>query len=328
MARTTELNFQKFFGNRKRFNEIDPRFLTHDVVTYGKLSGEGLVKFPFKLARVLTTEPLYEVWRRTKGKGTRIKQPIFMLGVPHSGTSIAMRLFAKHPDVANQSEAQTILQPMGLFDYENGDSVLTEQDATDEETDRLHARFGFYTWLHRKKRFFNKCPSNTVRIPFLAKIFPDAYFMHVVRDGRAVVNSLLGPPSEHWERKDRFTPFKERKNPFPGAKPPNWRELLRDDPVEQHALQWREVIKYGQAKAKQCNIPCRYLKYEDLCGDTRKVIGELWEFCGLPVTQEILERVPATLGSRNYKWKKFLSDEQKELINTIQGPLLKELGYI
>ncbi len=329
MARTVELRFQKFFGNRKRINEIDPRFFTRDLINpKGKISIKGVIKFPYKFLRTIAAESLYEIWRHTSGKGIRIKEPIFLIGMPHSGTTIAMKLFARHPDVVNKSEAHTILQPMGYFDWGNGDHVLTEKDATPEEGERLHVRFGFYTWLYRKKRFFNKCPNNAVRIPFLTKIFPNAYFLHMFRDGRAVVNSLLGslPTDRNWEIGDRFKPWREREEPFPGVRPPDWRSLLRDNPLEQHALQWREVISYSLRDQKKYNILC--FRYEDLCENPRKIIEKLWRFCHLPVTKDILERLPEKLENRNYKWQKSMTEEQKGLVTTIQEPLLKRLGYL
>ena len=41
------------------------------------------------------------------------------------------------------------------------------------------------------KRFLNKNTRNCRRIRFLNKVFPDAKFIHIVRDGRAVVASLI-----------------------------------------------------------------------------------------------------------------------------------------
>jgi len=43
----------------------------------------------------------------------------------------------------------------------------------------------------RTRRFAEKCPRHALVVPFLAEAFPDATFIHVVRDGRAVASSLL-----------------------------------------------------------------------------------------------------------------------------------------
>jgi hypothetical protein len=37
----------------------------------------------------------------------------------------------------------------------------------------------------------NKHPRNAVRIEYIRSVFPDGSFIHVIRDGRAVVNSIL-----------------------------------------------------------------------------------------------------------------------------------------
>ena len=56
--RKKEQNFQKFFWNRLRFNEIDPRFVTQAFE-----KKYGVIKFPYRLARTIAYESLYEVWR-------------------------------------------------------------------------------------------------------------------------------------------------------------------------------------------------------------------------------------------------------------------------
>lgn len=323
MARKTEQTFQALLGNRKRLNEIDPRFITRDMTSL-----RGVLRFPYMLVRTILREISYEIWRRTIGKGARVKEPIFMVGVPHSGTSISMRLFAMHPDVVNKSEANTILQPMGYFDYENGDHVRTEADATPDEIERLHARFEFTRWRRRKPRIINKSPNNTARLAFLNEVFPDAYFIHVLRDGRAVVNSLIRSLPAESETRDRFKPWKERENPFPGVKPPNWRSLLRDNPIEQHALQWREAIRYALKTESELALRCLHIKYEELCEDPRGVMAEAYRFGGLRVTDEILERLPERLIDQNYKWKDNFDEDEVKLINEIQQSLLVELGYV
>jgi hypothetical protein len=322
MVRKTEQRFQAFLGNRMRVNEIDPRFITRDLHSLA-----GLIRLPYRLFRMVGYELLFEAWRRSPGKHKKVVRPILMYGLPHSGTSISMQLVAQHPDLVNYSEANTVLQPMGYFDYENGTHVRTKEDATPKEIERLQRRFDFRRWFFQKRRILNKSPNNSVRLDFLHAVFPDAVFIHVVRDGRAVVNSLIRGLPADWETEDRFKPWRERINPFPGVKPPNWRSLLRDNPLEQHALQWCEVINYAFKVEACCGIKTYHLKYEELCESPRSVIEKVYKFAGLSVSDEILKRIPEKLGSKNYKWKKEFSEKDLEIVNQIQEPLLNILGY-
>jgi hypothetical protein len=250
-----------------------------------------------------------------------------MLGMPHSGTTISMQLVARHPDVVNYSEANTVLQPIGYFDFENGDHVRAREEATSDEVERLHSRFAYKCWYTGKDRILNKSPNNTVRLDFLDAVFPDAIWVHVIRDGRAVVNSLLRGLPADWETEDRFKPWRERVNPFPGVRPPNWRSLLRDDPIEQHALQWREVLDYALELERELGLQVYHLRYRDLCDDPRSVMEEVYHYAGLPVTDEILEGLPKEMENRNYKWRDGFTASEIELINRIQKPMLERLGY-
>lgn len=320
---TPEQRLQRLLGDRTRFNEIDWRWLTRDASSL-----RGALRAPIRLARTVAYESAYELWRRTAGRGVRTPQPILMYGMPHSGTSITMELFAHHPDLANKSEINTILQPHGYFDMHGGENVRTADEATPEEVARLHQRFEFTRRLHGKQRVINKSPNNTVRIDFLKAVFPDGHFIHVLRDGRAVVNSLIRSLPASWETADRFKPWRERANPFPGVKPPGWRELLRDDPVEQHALQWVAAIEFALAEEERVlRGHVLHIRYEELCADVRGKIGMAWRFAGLSVDDAALALLPERLESKNFKWTRRLTQEQIHLITEVQTPLLRRLGY-
>lgn len=318
------MNIERSANNwDSRFKEIDLRFITRDLKTIN-----GVRRFPLLFAHTLFYELLYELYRHTFGRNKMVKKPIFMVGLPHSGTTISMKLLATHPDIANFSEVNTILQPLGYFDYKNGDHFKTENDATKNEFTRLHSRFSFHCWLKDKNRFFNKSPMNSVRISFLREIFPDAFFIHIIRDGRGVVNSLIRGLPAKWETEDRFKKVSERRNPFPGTKPPNWRELLRDNPIEQHALQWCEVIKYALEDGKRCGAKVKYIRYEDLCENTKDVMNDIFSFCELGTSKNKQSKIPAKLTSQNYKWKNNFSQAEILLIVNIQSEVLKKFGYL
>ncbi len=259
----------------------------------------------------------FAVWRPF-GRGQRLQRPIFMIGCPRSGTSISAMLFARHPQVANISEAGEVWDPQHYGDPE-ADHYWTAADATPKETARLQERFEFARRVRRRARFFNKHPRNSVRIEYLQAVFPDALYVHVIRDGRAVVHSIL----EMIKREP------ERKGLPMGAfcKPPHWRDLLRDDPVEQAALQWREIVRYILSRRE--TLQGRYLeyRYEDLCQDTRGVLGQTFAFCGLRADEEVMARLPQQLPQQNYKWRQTFSQAQMETMEQIETPLLLQLGY-
>lgn len=70
------------------------------------------------------------------------------------------------------------------FDY------LAHQKASKAEKEAIIKYIQILLRFQRKKRFFAKF-TGPPRICFLQSIFSDAYFIHVIMDPRAVVNSLL-----------------------------------------------------------------------------------------------------------------------------------------
>ena len=322
MERKLERGIQEFFGNRVRINEVDLRPITDGLGTLG-----GKLAFPFRLAGLVYSELRYELWRRTAGREARLEKPVLMYGMPHSGTSVAMRLFASHPDVANLSEANTILQPLGYFDWQNGETVRTAAEATPQEIRRLHQRFEFQRQRKNKALFINKSPMNSVRLDFLNAVFPDAYFIHIIRDGRAVINSLVNEHPEDQVNLHNRRPVVQRHNPFPGPKPANWRSLLRDDIIEQFALQWVEVVGFALEEEKRLGLNVIHLRYEDLAANNRASMVKLFEFTGLRADEESVGHLREKVDNRNYKWKEKLSSETVKMITEIQGPVLRGLGY-
>lgn len=265
----------------------------------------------------LAYEAGFHTWRYTVGRGKRLYRPIFMMGCPRSGTGISVRLFGLHPEVANLSEAPEVWDPRHYRDFE-ADHYWTAQEVTPQDAARLHARFEHYRRWRGKGRLINKHPRNSVRIDYVRAVFPDAIFIQVIRDGRAVVASM-----REFVRKRPLL----QQAAMPLCHPPNWRELVREDKVEQAALQWRAIVEYILSKRAELGTAYHEFKYEDLCKDPRGVMAAAYQFAGVRVDEEVLDRLPERLESQNYKWKQQLTGAEIETVNRIQAPLLAELGY-
>ena len=105
------------------------------------------------------------------------------------------------------------------------------EDATPERADQLAANFAA-SLRDREGRpatgrvtMLEKTPKNSLRIPFLAKIFPDARFLYLHRDPRETLSSMI----EAW-RTGRFVTYPR----LPGWPPPAWSLLLIPG--------WRDLI--------------------------------------------------------------------------------------
>lgn len=261
---------------------------------------------------------LWKPWDVLQRGQCRLDRPIFIVGCPRSGTTLFVRTFGLHPELAEWSEAINIWES-DPFDPK-ADHVRTEREATPEVRRRLAAIFSLYTWLCRADRFVNKFPRNALQIPYLQALFPDCFVIHVIRDGKAVVASLLQKVVDEPVRQGvLFGRY---------VRPPGWRDLLDRPLVEQFAHLWLRLVRHARAAGKQ--LPSRSyteVSYEEFCREPLTVLHRLYDWCGLDAWPRLQEVVPEAFEPRNPKWRNALSPSDQERVTDILGPMLEELGY-
>jgi hypothetical protein len=130
---------------------------------------------------------------------------LFIIGCPRSGTTWMQLLLAQHPDVATAPETQIFayyLEPMrrqwrqelalGRSGSAGLSRLLSEQQF--EELCRINAEFVLERILARNPDahlIAEKSPKHALQADFIQRLFPDAYFLHVVRDPRDAAASLI-----------------------------------------------------------------------------------------------------------------------------------------
>lgn len=139
---------------------------------------------------------LYRAWFRIVDPGAYLGRPIFIIGCGRSGTTALADVLGQHPDVANVGEARHIwrlLPEADLWDYDEsgrGRLVLTTEDAAPVQREKLRRGFAAEVAVLGGKRFVEKLPENAFRVGLLDALFPDALFVHLLRDGREVADSI------------------------------------------------------------------------------------------------------------------------------------------
>jgi Sulfotransferase family len=266
----------------------------------------------------------------------------FFVGSGRSGTTLIRAMFDSHPDMAVPDESNFVPrfarareryeQPWGfasavflgdLFRQswfrKSGMSQEAAWDAFDARPPAdlpaaIREVFAAYARQHGKRRYGDKTPNYVLHLPLLAELFPEARFVHVVRDGRAVAMSLLdvgfGPRT-----------------------------------MAQAALQWRERVGLGIAFAREVGPSrCRQIRYEDLLEDPAETVARLCEFVGLqfdPVMLRYFERADGVVSADVYKyrhvwlpptknlrdWRSQMSKRDLAMFEAIAGDLLQEAGY-
>lgn len=129
-------------------------------------------------------------------------EPIFVIGSPRSGTSALGKALGSHPDAwaSNETKFLAYLYGSGRPDQVHRIErdrptvswVRTNQVGADEFIAAVGAGFNaLLTDRAGGRRWVDHTPDYTAFAGDLARMFPGAQFVHIVRDGRAVVHSMM-----------------------------------------------------------------------------------------------------------------------------------------
>jgi hypothetical protein len=205
------------------------------------------------------------------------------------------------------------------------EDFLLGETATSEQRRRARSIVSQVLRYHGKARFATKL-TGPARIGFLTSIFDDAFFVHVVRDGRGVVNSLMNV--EFWRDTWRLSE-PAWANGLTDADLKRWEEY-GGSPLALAALEWCAVVDRAREEAELLP-PGRYLevRYEDFLADPHRVIDRIADFCELqraPAAHDFIDR-HLTLHAVNYRWRERFSSDELEMLSELMGESLEAFGY-
>jgi tetratricopeptide (TPR) repeat protein len=121
-----------------------------------------------------------ERFARFAGAGSRAGAPIFVVGMPRSGTTLIEQILASHPAIHGAGELHALPQIVAeIGGLPRGLDALTPDDLTQLGDDYL-ARAGEPPV--GKTRVVDKLPGNFVNAGLIRLILPDAQIIHVRRD--------------------------------------------------------------------------------------------------------------------------------------------------
>jgi len=254
--------------------------------------------------------------------------PIVIFGAPRSGTTFLNELLNAHPLVHVTHEMRVFVWAhQALQDWARKDRFLVthREEFVEFTRGRLAATIrDFYAhkwpeivyWGDKNPLYgdyTNRGCLDTIRL-----LFPAARFVHIIRDGRDVVTSLV-----------------RRKH----ADGRSWAD------VEQAAWTWRDTVAIGAAFGRKLG-PDGYLslRYEDLVRDGLAHARDLLRFLGIPMhpavedfcLREQQQRSAFSTPTRNLgtddalrsDWATALDAADREAAMAILEPTLVELGYL
>lgn len=251
--------------------------------------------------------------------------PIFIGGAGRSGTTLLRLIFDSHSRIACGPELKVL--PMICHQRRQLaalDSVLSLWGNDGDRLDAIYADLirGLlepYLASRGKPRVAEKSPNNVLVFDVLGRLFPESPLIHVIRDGRDVVASLL------------------RQNWVDGV---TGQPLAYTRDASEATRFWRQAVVAGRSNSGLPNYI--EVRYEELVTTPEPTlcrlfghIGERWEpdvldYAGKPHDQPDGEAVVAgrlTAASIG-RWSNELAPRQVEEVMTHGGKLLDQLGYL
>ena len=122
-----------------------------------------------------------------------VPQIIFIVGSPRSGTTILGNVLDRHRDLVEWYE------PNYIWDHHfrlAPDDVRTADDATPQVINQIQGDYRKFSKLRRASIIIDKSPRNAIKMGMILKVFPDAKFIHLLRDGRDTTLSI----SREWDK--------------------------------------------------------------------------------------------------------------------------------
>lgn len=123
---------------------------------------------------------------------------LFIGGMPRSGTTLMRAMIDAHPDIRCGEETRVIPRILGMrLNWDKSELErrrLQEAGITDEVLDSALTAFMLEIIAHHGEAapyLCNKDPFTLKSSVYLKKLFPNAKFLFMIRDGRAVVHSII-----------------------------------------------------------------------------------------------------------------------------------------
>jgi hypothetical protein len=241
---------------------------------------------------------------------------IFIVGARRSGTLWLQRIVSAHPLVA-AIPSETHLFSHGiaplfeLFQHSLRSSTTTghvfveRAAAVDAARDLCDAVFGGFL-DPGVERLVERTPLHVQHLDLISEIYPDAQYVHIIRDGRDVARSLA---TQRWGPRE----------------------------LQEAAAEWRSCV----LAAREARLPrdrYREVRYETLMEDLSPTIAELYAWLNLPADPELVQaaeaegRIAANLGAdpsgvRAAKWRESYTPAERDAFDVIAGDLIDELEY-
>lgn len=283
-------------------------------------------------------------WRLAR---PNMPDPVFVVGCSRSGTTVTYETLAAAPGLL--SFGYEIPQFWnGLYGPLNNGWDSEAASAEQARPEHRTAAFRYFYQHLGAGRVLDKTCINTLRIPYLQKLFPEARFVFIHRDGRDNISSMM----DGWRqgRVDGGFGLSQFFGPSPEAVaindgefqewhfflPPGWRAYNQASLEEVCAFQWISANRMALDASR--SVPEKQwirIRYEDILERPVELFQEVFAQLEIPFDRDLrercasLDRRPTSIVGgppRQQKWRDRNPDAVANILERIR-PMMQELGY-
>ncbi|MDR2984614.1 MAG: sulfotransferase [Nocardiopsaceae bacterium] len=280
--------------------------------------------------------------------GRKVRQPVFVIGGPHSGADLLIRAlkrtpgfhftvgqpsvlsvvfaFARTPSIqeGRDEAAATVLRDAYAQAWQvSAHACMTCLPECQAAISRSDA-----TCVDEREitRYGDASPALIYSAEGLVDAFPDARIIQIVRDGRAVAAAMLSDPEElAWFRSGVSNVDSEFPNPFFGVESETdrtiWPELSA---AGKCAMRWRGAItKMARLRNTLSADQLTTLRYEQVIKQPRATAAAISDFI-----EAKMSAIEIPQGRKQVEaWRQLLNPAQLADIEKVAGQQLRRVGY-
>ncbi len=245
---------------------------------------------------------------------------VFVLGAPRSGTTLLQRVLTLHDQLFSIQGETGLFSRQNIFARKHfhlsWDETRTLFEQSSDIVDLLQngvCRLRKLQQLSSDTRMVEKTPQHVLQLKFLTRHFPNARFLHIIRDGRDCYCSSLNHPN-----------------------------IRQETSVRRFARYWAACVHTGLAFDSHPNVT--RLTYEEFVESPHAVLSRIMLALGLSPQEKQLDTYAIGLDVRSERqefarlsqpiqttsvgrWKEELTTAEVQTFNLYAGKVLAELGY-